>query len=113
MQKPQEILCNLAIEEALNIVSGKWSFLVIGTLSRGPQRFNQLRRNLTGVSTQSLTVILRHLEGHKVVSRQVFPTVPVTVEYSLTEKGRDFVRVLQELREWGQKWRNNGQLQAP
>jgi DNA-binding HxlR family transcriptional regulator len=47
---------------------------------------------------------LRHLEGNDIIHRQVFPTVPVTVEYSLTEKGKDFQTVLIAMDHWGQKW---------
>lgn len=105
MQQPSDTECNLAVEEVLTIIGSKWAFLVIGHLNQGPQRFNQLKRSISQISTQSLTTILRHLEDNEVVHRQVFSTVPVTVEYSLTEKGKDFLGVLKEMREWGQKWR--------
>lgn len=100
-----DLVCNIAIEEVLNIIGFKWAFLVIGNLSYGPQRFNQLRRNLNNVSTQSLTVILRNLEEHGVLRREVFATVPVTVEYSLTDKGEDFVNILREMHRWGLRWK--------
>jgi DNA-binding HxlR family transcriptional regulator len=102
--EPEE--CNLDVNEVLQILGNKWSFLVIGQLSQGTQRFNELRRKLSNINTQSLTDTLRHLEQSDVIQRKVFPTVPVTVEYSLTEKGRDFQTVLYEMRNWGKKWRN-------
>ncbi|OXS52485.1 hypothetical protein B1A99_34045 [Cohnella sp. CIP 111063] len=98
-------ICNNAIAEVLNVIGFKWAFLVIGHLSYGAQRFNQLRRSLNNVSTQSLTVILRNLEEQGVVRREVFATVPVTVEYSLTDKGKDFVNVLKEMHRWGLAWK--------
>ncbi|WP_419182257.1 winged helix-turn-helix transcriptional regulator [Paenibacillus radicis (ex Xue et al. 2023)] len=55
-------------------------------------------------STKSLTDILRHLEQNEIIQRQVFPTVPVTVEYSLTDRGRDFQKVLHEMHSWRLKW---------
>jgi DNA-binding HxlR family transcriptional regulator len=97
-------ICNEILENVINIIGGKWAFLVIGHLNYGPLRFNQLKRNIRAISTQSLTVILRHLEQSKIVLREVFPTVPTTVEYSLTEKGKDFIRVLREMYDWGKKW---------
>ena len=96
--------CLLPIREALRVLGGKWSFLVLMYLSLGPLRFNQLRRELEDISTKSLTDTLRHLESNDIIHRQVFPTVPVTVEYSLTEKGKDFQNVLLAMDQWGQKW---------
>ncbi|UUZ81084.1 helix-turn-helix transcriptional regulator [Paenibacillus sp. P26] len=84
----------------------KWSFLVISQLNKGPRRFNQLRRSLDNVNTQSLTDTLRHLERHGLVRRRLFPSVPVTAEYSLTEMGEDFRRVLREMRDWRRKWKD-------
>ncbi|WP_080836130.1 winged helix-turn-helix transcriptional regulator [Cohnella massiliensis] len=92
-----------SICEVLRILGAKWAFLVLDELLEGPQRFNQLKRNISIVKTQSLTDTLRHLEHNGLVRRQVFPTVPVTVEYSLTEKGSDFQLALKEMEKWGAK----------
>lgn len=93
-----------SICEVLQILGAKWAFLVLEALLNGPQRFNQLQRNVSIVKTQSLTDTLRHLEKNGLVLRTVFPTVPVTVEYSLTEKGSDFQAALKEMDKWVQKW---------
>jgi DNA-binding HxlR family transcriptional regulator len=95
-----------SICEVLQILGAKWAFLVLEELLKGPQRFNQLQRNISIVKTQSLTDTLRHLEKNGLVLRKVFPTVPVTVEYSLTEKGSDFQAALMEMDKWVQKWGN-------
>ena len=94
----------LAIQRAVHILGGKWSFLVLARLFCRPQRFNQLRRQLDEISTKSLTDTLRHLERNQMIQRKVFPTVPVTVEYSLTEKGEAFQAVLVEMYKWGHAW---------
>ena len=99
--------CLSSVSTALHILEGKWSILVLAQLYAGPQRFNQLRRKLDQISTKALTDTLRHLEHNEVINRQVFPTVPVTVEYSLTEKGRAFEAVLKEMEQWGQKWKKD------
>mgnify|MGYP002404297329 CR=1 FL=1 len=91
--------------EALDILGAKWSILVLAGLSNGPLRFKQLLREVKVVKTQSLTDALRHLEKNGLVRREVFPTVPVTVEYSLTDKGHDFRNVLEEIDKWVLKWR--------
>ncbi|MGN7359752.1 winged helix-turn-helix transcriptional regulator [Paenibacillus sp. SAF-054] len=100
----EEEQCLISIREALEVVRGKWSILVLTLLSLGPQRFNQMRRNLDHISIKSLTNVLHHLEQHEVINRQVFPTRPVTVEYTLTDKGRAYIPVLRELRIWGENW---------
>lgn len=92
----------------LQILGAKWSFLVIAELSKGPKRFKQLHRDVAVIRTQSLTNALRHLEQNGIVLRQVFPTMPITVEYSLTEKGFDFQSSLKEMEKWAIKWGRPG-----
>ncbi len=99
-----EINCIASISEVLQFLSGKWTFLVITELLKEPQRFNQLRRNLGNLNTKSLTDTLRNLEEHQMIKRQVFPTVPVTVEYSITEKGKAFSSVFEQINRWKSEW---------
>jgi len=96
--------CMSSVRTALHVLGGKWSFLVLAQLQVHPQRFNQLRKKLDDISTKALTDTLRHLEQNEIISRQIFPTVPVTVEYSLTEKGKALRTVLQEMHRWGHTW---------
>lgn len=93
-----------SIEKALGVLGNKWSFLVLRELYKGKRRFSELQRELHGVSPKSLTDTLRHLEANGVIERRVFPTVPVTVEYSLTDKGSAFHVVLKEMKRWGAEW---------
>lgn len=90
----------------LEILGAKWAFLVIAELHKGPRRFQQLLRDIAVVRTQSLTNVLRHLERSGIVHREVYPSVPVTVEYSLTDKGRDFQAALREMEKWAIRWGN-------
>lgn len=101
----QKEQCSLPMEEAMQIMGSKWTFWIIGELATAPRRFNELRRCLGDISTKSLTDGLRSLEQAHVVHRQVFPTVPVTVEYSLTEKGKDFLQVYFAMHHWGERWK--------
>ncbi|RAL24170.1 winged helix-turn-helix transcriptional regulator [Thermoflavimicrobium daqui] len=96
--------CLSFIGTATNIISGKWSFLVLSQLYTGSKRFNQLQRALNNISSKALTNSLRQLESAGMVQRQVYPTVPVTVVYSLTDKGIDFQYVLREMNNWGERW---------
>lgn len=99
-----DVVIECSIEKSLAIIGGKWSFLILRELFAGPQRFSELQRKLGSVSPKSLTDALRHLEEHGVVSRRAFATVPVTVEYSLTDKGTAFHGVLKEMKKWGALW---------
>lgn len=93
-----------SIEKALDVIGTKWSFLVLKELYDGTRRFSELQRSVTGASPKALTNTLRHLEQRGVIRREVFPTVPVTVEYSLTQKGLAFHDVLHEMKRWGAEW---------
>lgn len=103
MNPTEDVVCVEAIRQVMQIFSGKWTFLVMGELHTGPKRFNQLNRDI-GCSTKSLSDTLKLLEENAVVSRTVQPTMPVTIEYALTEKGKDFESVFHEMRKWGEKW---------
>jgi len=101
---PQQENRGSSICEVLQILGAKWAFLVISELAKGPKRFKQLQRDVAIIKTQSLTDTLRHLEQNGIVLREVFPTVPVSVQYSLTEKGLDFQAALMEMEKWAVKW---------
>lgn len=86
--------------QVLDRISDRWSALVMLALQDGTLRFSELRRRIEGVSQKMLTQSLRGLERDGLVTREVFPTVPVTVEYSLTDMGRSLSRVVNEVRAW-------------
>jgi DNA-binding HxlR family transcriptional regulator len=99
---PATIACN--IEKTLEVLGGKWAFLVLRELFCGTKRFGELQRAIPAVSPRALTSTLRHLEGMGVLEREVFPTVPVTVEYTLTPKGEDLHQILKEMKLWAARW---------
>lgn len=99
---PSTIECS--IEKTLAVIGGKWSFLVLRELFCGTKRFGELQRQIKGISPKSLTDTLRHLEEQGVLERHAFPTVPVTVEYTLTPKGEDLHQILKEMKLWSAKW---------
>jgi DNA-binding HxlR family transcriptional regulator len=68
----------------LDRVADKWAVLILGSLSEEPVRFDELRRLIEGVSQKMLSQTLKSLERDGLVSREAIPTVPVTVEYSVT-----------------------------
>lgn len=104
MNKPlDDELCTTSIREVMRLFGGKWTFLIMGTLHDGKRQFNSLNREL-GISTKSLADALKKLEHNGVVTRTVHPTTPITVDYELTEKGRDFQQVFLAMKCWGAHW---------
>ncbi|WP_281885994.1 helix-turn-helix domain-containing protein [Paenibacillus sp. YYML68] len=101
-REPEHVECS--IEKALDVIGGKWSFIVIRELFDGTKRFGELQRSITAISPKSLTDTLRHLEESGVLIRTPYPTVPVTVEYALTPKGEDLHQMLKEMKLWAAKW---------
>ena len=103
MSAEEDHACLKSIESVIKIYGGKWSFIILDELHHGPKRFNQLNKELH-INTKSLTDTLKHLELYGIINRRVFPTVPVTVEYSLTERGKDFDQVLNAMKAWAERW---------
>src|SRR3982750_5040153 len=86
------------------IISGKWTLLLIRDLADGSQRFCGRERSLQGISPRTLSLRLRALEDEGIVERQTFPEVPPRVEYSLTEKGLALLPIIDLMREYGEGW---------
>lgn len=88
------------VNDILGHVGDKWTVLVIMTLRPRPQRFNELRRLVRGISQQMLTRTLKALERDGLITRTVFPTVPPQVEYALSDLGCSLAEPLSGLGQW-------------
>ena len=88
------------VAPVLNRVGDKWSMLIVMILADGPRRFNELKREIDGISQRMLTLALRGLERDGLVSRTVEPTVPPRVTYDLTELGRSLREPVKALGDW-------------
>jgi DNA-binding HxlR family transcriptional regulator len=86
----------------LNRIADKWSLLVLDCLRNEPTRFNQLKKAIKGVSQKVLSQTLKKLERDGLINREVFPTVPVTVEYSLTALGATLTDAVAALSHWAE-----------
>lgn len=89
-----------AVSELLSRVGDKWTVLLVKALEERPRRFNELKREIGGISQQMLTRTLRTLERDGMVARTVHPTVPPSVEYALTDLGRSLAVPVMALAEW-------------
>ena len=89
------------VEMTLQIMGTRWKILIIRDLLDGTKRFGELKKSLTGITQKVLTSNLRSLEENDIITREVFATVPLKVEYSLTELGGSLSLVLNSMKEWG------------
>ena len=86
------------------LVCAKWTILIVRDLAEGRSRFCELERSLAGISPRTLSLRLRALEDEGVVARTTHPEVPPRVEYSLTEKGRALLPLIDDMRSYGRDW---------
>ena len=87
----------------LDRLADKWSVLILHRLENEAVRFNQLRREIQGLSQKVLSQTLKKLERDGLITRTVFPTVPVTVEYALTPLGKTLADCVSELAHWAER----------
>lgn len=101
---PQEKDCSkamLSIKDALEAVSGSWKLLILYSLCSGPKRFTELKKEVIGITDKTLAKELKNLQTDKLVNRQVHDSMPVLIEYEITDHGRSLNKVLYELWNWG------------
>ncbi len=91
------------VRQILDRIADKWSLLVISLLETRTMRFNELRREIDGISQRMLTVTLRQLERDGLVCRTVYPVIPPKVEYCLSPLGATLLSTIQELVVWTEK----------
>ncbi len=91
-----------ATREILTRVGDKWSVLVVVALGGRTMRFNELKRELEGISQRVLTATLRGLERDGIVKRTIHPTIPPQVDYALTKLGKSLLEPLGVLALWAQ-----------
>ncbi len=94
-----------SIHDTLDIISGKWKVTIIGSLCFGKKRFMELQRDVEGIGAKMLSKELRELEINGLVTRTVYDTKPVTVEYEITEYGQSLQPIIIEMAKWGSQHR--------
>lgn len=103
LTKEEMRACPVATTVAL--IGSKWKLLIIRNLLARPWRFNELKKDLEGISQKVLTDSLRSMEADGIITRTVYPEVPPRVEYSLTELGKSLKPILDSMRAWGEAYK--------
>lgn len=99
-----ERLCDTGFSYTLSLINGKYKMTILYTLMEfGVVRFNELQRYIRGISFKTLSLTLKELEADKLIVRTEYPQIPPKVEYSLSERGRSLMPILDGMCEWGDK----------
>lgn len=89
------------VATTVQLIGSKWKLLILRNLMMHPWRFNELKRDLEGISQKVLTDSLRSMEADGLVTRTVYPEVPPRVEYALSELGESMRPIMKSLEDWG------------
>lgn len=93
------------MDSLLRVIAGQWTTHILWVIGNNrPIGFNELKRQVGGISAKVLTVRLRALEAEEIISRAVKPTNPPQVSYDLTSKGQDLVQVFDQLNKIAKRW---------
>jgi DNA-binding HxlR family transcriptional regulator len=103
---------NCPVTATMQLIGGKWKLLIMYLIVNDINRFGKMGMMLKGISKQMLTSQLRELENDGIVERKIYPEIPPRVEYSLTEKGRSLLPIIEAMKDWGNENIINAQQPA-
>ncbi len=103
----KEELPECPVATTVSLIGSKWKLLIIRNLLERPWRFNELKKNLDGISQKVLTDSLRSMEEDGLITRTVYPEVPPHVEYALSDLGETMRPILDAMQEWGTWYKEN------
>jgi DNA-binding HxlR family transcriptional regulator len=95
----------MVARDAIEVIQGKWRIPIIISLTYGNKRFGEIHRDIADISPKMLSQELKALEINKIITRTVYDTMPITVEYSLTPLGASARALVDELLKWGLHFR--------
>lgn len=99
---------NNTVELALDLIGGKWKMPILWRIKDKPKRYGELKKTLPRTSHKMLAQHLHELEKDGFIKRKVYATVPPSVEYSITLKGKEVIPVIEAIRDWGEDVRRSG-----
>lgn len=95
------------VATTVQLIGSKWKLLIMRNLLTRPWRFNELRKNLEGISQKVLTDNLRSMEADGIITRTVYAEVPPRVEYALSELGESMRPIIKSMEIWGNNYKEN------
>lgn len=99
-----ESLSTTGFSYTLSLINGKYKMTILYTLMEfGMVRFNEMKKYIGGISFKTLSSTLKELESDRLVHREEYPQIPPKVEYSLTERGKSLIPILDAMCEWGDR----------
>lgn len=104
MKTKEELMPECPVAITVHLIGNKWKLLIIRNLLMRPWRFNELRKNLDGISQKVLTDCLRSMEEDGIITRTVYPEVPPRVEYALSALGESMRPILDSMQVWGEHY---------
>ena len=105
LTKEEMPVCPVAT--TVSLIGSKWKLLILRNLLARPWRFNELKKNLEGISQKVLTDSLRSMEKDGIITRTVYAEVPPRVEYALSELGESMRPIIRAMEEWGIEYKKN------
>ena len=106
MKTKAELLPECPVATTVQLIGNKWKLLIIRNLLVRPWRFNELHKDLEGISQKVLTDSLRSLEQDGLVTRTVYAEVPPRVEYALSDLGLSLKPILDAMQDWGKTYKS-------
>ena len=103
--KTKEEMPACPVATTVQLIGSKWKLLILRNLFMRPWRFNELRKDLEGISQKVLTDSLRALEEDGIITSTVYPEVPPRVEYALSPLGQSMKPILDAMEEWGTEYK--------
>jgi DNA-binding HxlR family transcriptional regulator len=91
----------MVVKDTLEVIQGKWRLPIIISLIHGNKRFGEIQRDIADISPKMLSQELKALETNKIITRTLFDSMPVTVEYSITPLGNTMRKLVDEILDWG------------
>lgn len=105
--KTKDELPECPVATTVQLIGSKWKLLILRNLQSRSWRFNELRRDLDGISQKVLTDTLRSMEQDGIIVRTVYAEVPPRVEYSLSKLGETMRPILKAMQDWGTNYKNS------